>query len=61
MGDGNKLGVLGNMGQDETVINYYESEYYTELVSYFKKWKEMGIYMPDLLNSTEAPVTAKSF
>ena len=56
LGDGNKLGVLGNMGQDETVINYYESEYYTELVSYFKKWKEMGVYMPDLLNSTEAPV-----
>lgn len=56
LGDGNKLGVLGNMGQDETVINYYESEYYTELVSYFKQWKEMGVYMPDLLNSTEAPV-----
>ncbi len=56
LGDGNKLGVLGNAGQDDTVINYYESEYYTELVSYFKKWKEMGVYMPDLLNSTEAPV-----
>lgn len=56
LGDGNKLGVLGNYGQDETVINYYESDYYTELVGYFKKWKEMGIYMPDMLNSTEGPM-----
>lgn len=52
---GNKLGVLGNFGQDDKVTDYYSSEEYAELVSYFKKWKEMGCYMPDLLNVNEAP------
>ena len=65
LGDGNKLGVLGDYGQATTVTNYYEMDEYKELVSYFKKWKEMGVYMPDLLNSTEAPVdfipTSKCF
>lgn len=51
----NRLGVLGNYGQDETVIDYYSSEYFAELVDYFAKWKEMGCYMPDILNTTDAP------
>lgn len=56
LGDENLLGVLGNFGQDDTVTNYYESEGYLELVEYFKQWKEMGCYMTDILNVTEAPV-----
>lgn len=56
LGDGNKLGVLGNYGQDTTITNYYESEEYVELVNCFKQWKEMGCYMSDFLNVTEAPV-----
>ncbi|HWT73596.1 MAG TPA: ABC transporter substrate-binding protein [Mobilitalea sp.] len=53
---GNNLGVLGNYGQDDKVTNYYDSKEYEELVGYFEKWKEMGVYMPDLLNVTDAPV-----
>lgn len=53
---GNKLGVLDNYGQDTTVTNYYESAGYEELVGYFKQWKEMGCYMPDILNITDAPI-----
>ena len=49
----NLLGVLGNYGQDTTVINYYESEEYYEVLEYFKKWKELGLYMEDPLNSTD--------
>lgn len=52
---GDYLGVLGNYGQDDKVTNYYESDAYEELVGYFKKWKDMGCYMPDLLNITDAP------
>ena len=53
---GNKLGVLDNYGQDTTVTNYYESAGYEELVGYFKQWKEMGCYMADILNVTDAPI-----
>lgn len=53
---GNNLGVLANYGQDDQVIDYYESKEYEELTGYFEKWKEMGAYMPDLLNVTDAPV-----
>ncbi|HJC23712.1 MAG TPA: ABC transporter substrate-binding protein [Candidatus Eisenbergiella merdavium] len=49
----NLLGVLGNYGQDTTVINYYESEEYYETLEYFKKWKALGFYMDDPLNSTD--------
>lgn len=52
----NNLGVLANYGQDDKVIDYYESKQYEELTGYFKKWKDMGCYMPDLLNVTDAPV-----
>jgi ABC-type sugar transport system, periplasmic component len=53
---GNNLGVLANYGQDVKVVDYYESKEYTEMLGYFKKWKEMGCFMPDLLNVTDAPV-----
>lgn len=56
LGDENLLGVLGNFGQDDKVTNYYESDGYLELVEYFKQWKDMGCYMTDILNVTEAPV-----
>ena len=55
LGDSNMLGVLGNFGQDDTVSNYYESEEYAERIECVKTWMEMGIYMPDLMNTTEAP------
>lgn len=52
---GNNLGVLTNYGQTTTVSNYFESEEYTDLVAHIKQWKDMGAYMPDLLNMTDAP------
>ena len=55
LGDANMLGVLDNYGQDETVTNYYESEKYQERLDYVKQWMEMGCYMTDLMNVTEAP------
>lgn len=56
LGDANFLGVLPDYGQSETVVNYYETDEYKELVSYFKQWKEMGVYMTDFMNVTDSPV-----
>jgi putative aldouronate transport system substrate-binding protein len=56
LGNPSLMGVLGNFGQDTKVINYYESKEYAELVGYFKQWKALGCYMPDILNTTDAPV-----
>ncbi len=56
LGNANMLGVLGDYGQDTTVINYYESDYYASMVEDFKKWKELNAFMPDFLNVTEQPV-----
>jgi putative aldouronate transport system substrate-binding protein len=55
LSNSNMLGVLGNYGQDTTVINYYESEYYDDLIGYYKEWSEMGAYMSDFMNVSEAP------
>ena len=55
LGDANMLGVLDNYGQDETITNYWESEKYQERLDCVKEWMEMGIYMTDLMNVTEAP------
>lgn len=52
---GDNLGVLGNYGQDTKVIDYYSSDYFKELVGYFKTWSENGYYIPDILNVTDAP------
>ncbi len=51
----NKLGVLGNYGQDETVIDYYSSDYFKELCGYFEKWRDAGYYMSDILNVADTP------
>lgn len=50
------LGVLNNYGQSDTVINYYESEEFLEMMSYIEKWNKAGYYMTDVLNVTEAPI-----
>ena len=49
------LGVLDNFGQDETITNYWTSDKYAERIECVKEWMDMGIYMADLMNVTEAP------
>jgi putative aldouronate transport system substrate-binding protein len=56
LGNSLLMGVLGNFGQDTKVTNYYESKEYAELVKYFKQWKALDCYIPDILNTTDAPV-----
>lgn len=55
LGDANMLGVLDNFGQDETITNYWTSDKYAERIECVKEWMDMGIYMADLMNVTEAP------
>ncbi len=56
LGDLSLLGVIADMKTGDTVVNYYETALYDETVSYFKQWKEMGLYMADPLNNTESPM-----
>ena len=55
LGDANMLGVLDNFGQDETITNYWTSDKYAERIECVKEWMDMGIYMADLMNVTDAP------
>lgn len=54
LGDSNILGALLE-GDDEHVVNYYETDEYAKLIQYFKKWKDIGITMADPLNVVELP------
>lgn len=55
MSDEKMLGVLVGDEDAYQIVNYYESDEYLEAVSYFEKWKEMGCYMSDMLNSGLTP------
>ncbi|MBO6241769.1 MAG: ABC transporter substrate-binding protein [Butyrivibrio sp.] len=54
MGDPNILGGL-LADDDKTVVNYYATDDYKNMVEYFKKWKEIGITMDDPLNVVDRP------
>ncbi|MFV0399085.1 MAG: ABC transporter substrate-binding protein [Oscillospiraceae bacterium] len=47
------LGVLMDYGQDLTVTNLYETEFYRDLVIRMRRWYQDGLIMQDALNNTE--------
>ena len=38
---------------DTTVVNYYESDLFKELLAYGKKWNELGFFLKDPLNAQD--------
>lgn len=56
LGTSYNLGVLPEYGQAETVVNYYESDGFLEIMGWVEKWNKAGYYMTDTLNVTDAPV-----
>lgn len=54
LGDTNYLGVLTDPANSTTVENYYESEYFLNLLENVKVWKENGIISPDPMSNSDA-------
>lgn len=52
LGDTNYLGVLTDPTNSTTVENYYESEYFLNLLENVKVWKEKGIISPDPMSNS---------
>lgn len=50
------LGVLNDYGQSSTVVNYFESPEFLEIMEHVELWNKSGYYMTDVLNVTEAPI-----
>lgn len=63
LGDG--FGVLENVFDDDpTVVNWYETETYNELIHRMYDWNQKGLIMPDATSNTDSSVTvigAKGF
>lgn len=63
LGDG--FGVLENIFDDDpTVVNWYETDTYKELVTRMYDWNQKGLIMPDATSNTDSSVTvigAKGF
>lgn len=53
LGDQNWIGVIGNCGQDETVVDIFECEDFINLCNYTHKWYEDGLMMGDALSNQE--------
>ena len=54
LGDaGTPLGVLMDMGQSDTVVNLFETDYYREFVTTMHQWYEEGLIMADAVSNTE--------
>lgn len=52
LGDG--FGVLTNKGQDDLqVVNWYETEHYSDAVHLMRKWYNEGYILPDLVTNKE--------
>ena len=55
LGDaGTPLGVLMDMGQSDTVVNLFETDYYREFVTTMHEWYEEGLIMADAVSNTES-------
>ena len=57
LGDQNNVGVIGNCGQDTTVMNLYDTEDFKNLVSYTHRWYEAGLVMGDALSNQDTGPT----
>lgn len=64
-GLGDDLGVLESVFSDSTtVVNWYETETYIELVNTMWRWAQEGLIMPDATSNTDSSMTvigAKGF
>ena len=47
------LGVLMDMGQSDTVVNLFETDFYKELVTTMRQWYNEGLIMADAVSNTE--------
>ncbi len=52
--DADGYGVIFDYMNDTTVESYFHSAKFDRLVGLIKEWKELGAFMPDALNNTEA-------
>jgi len=54
LGDTKFLGVLTDPANSTTVENYYESNYFLNLLKYVQIWKDNGLFSPDPLSNSDA-------
>lgn len=47
------LGVLMDMGQSDTVVNLFETDFYKEFVTTMRQWYNEGLIMADAVSNTE--------
>lgn len=52
LGDTNFLGVLTDPLNSTTVVNYYESDHFMNLLKNVKIWEENGLFNPDTMSNT---------
>ncbi len=57
LGDNAMIGVLGNCGQDETVVDIFECEDFIEFCNYTHQWYTDGLIMGDALSNQESGTT----
>lgn len=48
------LGVLMDMGQSDTVVNLFETDFYKEFVTTMRQWYNEGLIMADAVSNTES-------
>ncbi|HKM04185.1 MAG TPA: ABC transporter substrate-binding protein [Lachnospiraceae bacterium] len=53
LGDTNYLGVLADPINSTTIENYYESDYFLDLVDHIKEWKKNDLFSPDPLSNNQ--------
>lgn len=51
---GDRFGVLDNYGESTTVVNYYETEEYKNLVNHMREWYQAGYVSKDFATSNDA-------
>lgn len=57
LGDNEMIGVLGNQGQDETVVDIFELDEFIEFCNYTHQWYTDGLIMGDALSNQETGTT----
>ena len=54
---GDRYGILEDLGQSATVTNYYESDYYREVLELTREWYLAGYIMKDMATSKDSSET----
>jgi len=61
LGDTNFLGVLTDPLNSTQVVNYYESDYFKNLLDNVNIWEEKGIFNPDTMSNTNPTLMSLQF